>query len=40
MVLDGLTPAIVAKLEVATGVPFVYRLKPDTTIAEKRLLTT
>jgi 2,3-bisphosphoglycerate-dependent phosphoglycerate mutase len=40
MVLDGLTPDIVAKLEVATGVPFVYRLKPDTTVAEKRLLTT
>ena len=38
MVLDRLTPDAVTKLELATGVPLVYRLNPDTTVAEKAVL--
>ena len=38
MVLDRLTPDAVTKLELATGVPLVYRLNADTTVAEKNLL--
>ena len=38
MALDGLTPDEVVKLELATGVPVVYRLNDDTTVAEKRIL--
>jgi 2,3-bisphosphoglycerate-dependent phosphoglycerate mutase len=38
MALDGLTPDEVVKLELATGVPVVYRLKADTTIASKEIL--
>jgi 2,3-bisphosphoglycerate-dependent phosphoglycerate mutase len=38
MALDGLTPDEVVKLELATGVPVVYRLNEDTTIASKEIL--
>lgn len=38
MVLDKLTPDQVTKLELATGVPLVYRLKEDTTVATKQIL--
>jgi 2,3-bisphosphoglycerate-dependent phosphoglycerate mutase len=38
MVLDRLTPDQVTKLELATGVPLVYRLNADTTVAEKQIL--
>jgi 2,3-bisphosphoglycerate-dependent phosphoglycerate mutase len=38
MVLDGLTPATIPGLELATGIPLVYRLKADTTVESKRVL--
>ncbi len=38
MVLDGLTPATIPSMELATGVPIVYRLKPDSTVASKEVL--
>ena len=38
MVLDRLTQDRVTKLELATGVPLVYRLNADTTVAEKAVL--
>jgi 2,3-bisphosphoglycerate-dependent phosphoglycerate mutase len=38
MVLDKLSPDAVTKLEIATGVPLVYRLNADTTVAEKEIL--
>jgi 2,3-bisphosphoglycerate-dependent phosphoglycerate mutase len=38
MVLDGLTPATIPGLELATGIPLVYRLKADTTVDEKSIL--
>jgi 2,3-bisphosphoglycerate-dependent phosphoglycerate mutase len=38
MALDGLTPKTVLDLEVATGVPIVYRLNADTTVAGKEIL--
>jgi 2,3-bisphosphoglycerate-dependent phosphoglycerate mutase len=38
MALDGLTPDEVVKLELATGVPVVYRLNADSTIASKDVL--
>ena len=38
MVLDKLAPDQVTKLEIATGVPLVYRLNADTTVAEKEVL--
>jgi 2,3-bisphosphoglycerate-dependent phosphoglycerate mutase len=38
MALDGLTPDEVVKLELATGVPVVYRLNADTTVASKEIL--
>jgi len=38
MALDGLTPDEVVKLELATGVPIVYRLNEDSTVAEKTVL--
>jgi 2,3-bisphosphoglycerate-dependent phosphoglycerate mutase len=38
MVLDHLGPATIAGLEIATGVPLVYRLNPDTTVASKSVL--
>jgi len=38
MALDGLTPDEVVKLELATGVPVIYRLNADSTVAEKVVL--
>jgi 2,3-bisphosphoglycerate-dependent phosphoglycerate mutase len=38
MVLDGLDTESILKLEIATGVPLVYRLNPDTTVASKEVL--
>jgi 2,3-bisphosphoglycerate-dependent phosphoglycerate mutase len=39
MVLDCLTPETIPGLEITTGVPVVYRLKPDSTVAAKETLT-
>ena len=38
MALDGLTPDEIVKRELETGVPVVYRLNADTTVAEKEVL--
>jgi 2,3-bisphosphoglycerate-dependent phosphoglycerate mutase len=38
MVLDKLSPDQVTQLELATGVPLVYRLNADTRVAEKQVL--
>ena len=38
MALDGLTPDEVVTLELATGVPVVYRLNADSTVASKEML--
>jgi 2,3-bisphosphoglycerate-dependent phosphoglycerate mutase len=38
MVLDGLTPATIPGLELATGVPLVYRLRADSTVESKEVL--
>ena len=38
MVLDRLTPETIPGLELATGVPLVYRLKADTTVESKDVL--
>jgi 2,3-bisphosphoglycerate-dependent phosphoglycerate mutase len=38
MVLDRLTPESIPKMELATGVPLVYRLNPDSTVASKEVL--
>jgi 2,3-bisphosphoglycerate-dependent phosphoglycerate mutase len=38
MVLDKLDTERILKLEIATGVPLVYRLNADTTVAEKQIL--
>jgi 2,3-bisphosphoglycerate-dependent phosphoglycerate mutase len=38
MVLDRLSPDEVTKLELATGVPRLYRLNADTTVAEREIL--
>src|SRR5947207_544529 len=38
MALDGLTPDEVVRLELATGVPIVYRFNADATVEEKRNL--
>ncbi len=39
MVLEKMTPESVTTLELATGVPVVYRLNADSTVASKRVLT-
>jgi len=39
MVLDRLTPKTIPSMELATGVPLVYRLNPDSTVASKDVLT-
>ncbi len=39
MILDRLTPQIIPTMELATGVPLVYRLNPDSTVASKDVLT-
>jgi 2,3-bisphosphoglycerate-dependent phosphoglycerate mutase len=38
MVLDVLTPETIPELELATAVPLVYRLKPDSTVETKQTL--
>ncbi len=38
MALDGLTKDEVVKMELGTGVPVVYRLNPDSTVASKDVL--
>lgn len=38
MVLDGLTPETIPELELATGIPLVYRLKSDSLVATRELL--
>jgi 2,3-bisphosphoglycerate-dependent phosphoglycerate mutase len=38
MVLDGLTPEQIVSMEIATGVPLVYRLNADSTVASKDIL--
>jgi 2,3-bisphosphoglycerate-dependent phosphoglycerate mutase len=39
MVLDRLTPETIPGVELATGVPLVYRLNADSTVASKDVLT-
>ena len=39
MVLDRLTPETIPSMEIATGVPLVYRLNPDSTVSSKEILT-
>jgi 2,3-bisphosphoglycerate-dependent phosphoglycerate mutase len=39
MVLDRLTPETIPTMELATGVPLVYRLNADSTVATKEILT-
>jgi 2,3-bisphosphoglycerate-dependent phosphoglycerate mutase len=36
MVLDRLTPEQIVKREIATGVPLVYRLNADATVADRK----
>jgi 2,3-bisphosphoglycerate-dependent phosphoglycerate mutase len=38
MVLDGMTPKTIPTLELATGVPLVYRLNADSTVESKAVL--
>jgi 2,3-bisphosphoglycerate-dependent phosphoglycerate mutase len=38
MALDGLTPEEILKQELATGVPIVYRLNADSTVASKEVV--
>lgn len=38
MVLDRLTPQTIPGMEIATGIPLVYRLNGDTTVASKEVL--
>ncbi len=38
MVLDRLTPKTIPSMELATGVPIVYRLKSDSTVESKEVL--
>ena len=40
MVLDRLTPETIPSMELATGLPLVYRLNADTTVAEMQVLET
>jgi 2,3-bisphosphoglycerate-dependent phosphoglycerate mutase len=39
MVLDQLTPETIPAMELATGLPIVYRLNADSTVASKTILT-
>jgi 2,3-bisphosphoglycerate-dependent phosphoglycerate mutase len=39
MVLDNLTPETIPSMELETGVPLVYRLKADSTVESKAVLT-
>jgi 2,3-bisphosphoglycerate-dependent phosphoglycerate mutase len=36
MVLEKLSPEQIVKRELATGVPLIYRLNPDSTVADKQ----
>ncbi|MGE0503677.1 MAG: 2,3-bisphosphoglycerate-dependent phosphoglycerate mutase [Rhizobiaceae bacterium] len=38
MALDGLSGEEIVKVEIGTGVPYVYRLNPDSTVASKTVL--
>jgi 2,3-bisphosphoglycerate-dependent phosphoglycerate mutase len=38
MVLDGLSPQEIVKRELATGVPLIYRLNADSTVAERQVM--
>ncbi|WP_036260952.1 2,3-bisphosphoglycerate-dependent phosphoglycerate mutase [Methylocapsa aurea] len=38
MVLDQLSPQTIPSMEIATGIPLVYRLKPDSTVETKDVL--
>jgi len=38
MVLDGMTTKTIASLEIATGIPLVYRIGADTTVESKLVL--
>jgi 2,3-bisphosphoglycerate-dependent phosphoglycerate mutase len=38
MVLDRLTPETIPSMEIATGVPLIYRLNADSTVASKDVL--
>ncbi len=38
MVLDGLTTKTIPDLELATGIPMIYRLNADTTVASKEVV--
>jgi len=38
MVLDGYTPETIPGLELGTGIPMVYRLNADTTVANREIL--
>jgi 2,3-bisphosphoglycerate-dependent phosphoglycerate mutase len=38
MVLDGLTPQTIPDLELATGIPMIYKLNADTTVASKEVV--
>ena len=38
MALEGLTPDEIVKRELETGLPILYRLNADTTVAEKAVL--
>lgn len=38
MVLDRLGPEEIVKVEIGTGIPLVYRLNADTSVAEKQIL--
>jgi len=35
MVLDGLSPDTIPSMELETGIPLIYRLNPDSTVASK-----
>jgi 2,3-bisphosphoglycerate-dependent phosphoglycerate mutase len=38
MVLEQMTPESIPTLELATGVPIIYRLNADSTVASKAVL--
>ena len=38
MVLDHLSPQEIVKREIATGVPLIYRLNPDSSVAERKVM--
>ncbi len=38
MALDGISGEEIVKLEIGTGVPIVYRLNADSTVASKEVL--